>query len=218
MITSRHIVFASSFSIAITAQFLGSSNASAVTLISENFNSVAQSINKTGAIGSSFSVVNGNVDVIGTGGLFNFYPDNGNYIDLNGDTAGSIRSVDTFNFNAGDVVSLSFNYGANAGGAANPRFARVLLGTYLDDVFSDFNNNAVPGVFKSKSYNFTVATAGSAQLDFLSLSTIPTANGVIIDDVLLNVTSVPEPFTIVGTLVGGTAAIRMRKKLKSTAK
>ncbi len=31
-------------------------------------------------------------------------------------------------------------------------------------------------------------------------------------------TSVPEPFTIVGTLVGGTAALRMRKKLKSTAK
>ena len=30
--------------------------------------------------------------------------------------------------------------------------------------------------------------------------------------------SVPEPFTIIGTLVGGTAALRMRKKLKSTAK
>jgi hypothetical protein len=31
-------------------------------------------------------------------------------------------------------------------------------------------------------------------------------------------TSVPEPFTIVGTLVGGTAALRMRKKLKSDNK
>ncbi|WP_310427184.1 PEP-CTERM sorting domain-containing protein [Chamaesiphon sp. VAR_48_metabat_135_sub] len=29
---------------------------------------------------------------------------------------------------------------------------------------------------------------------------------------------VPEPFTIVGTLVGGTAALRMRKKLKATDK
>ena len=26
--------------------------------------------------------------------------------------------------------------------------------------------------------------------------------------------AVPEPFTIVGTLIGGTAALRMRKKLK----
>jgi F5/8 type C domain len=33
-----------------------------------------------------------------------------------------------------------------------------------------------------------------------------------------NTTSVPEPFTIVGTLVGGTAAMRMRKKLKVTKK
>lgn len=31
-----------------------------------------------------------------------------------------------------------------------------------------------------------------------------------------NPTAVPEPFTIIGTLVGGTAALRMRKKLKST--
>jgi hypothetical protein len=31
-------------------------------------------------------------------------------------------------------------------------------------------------------------------------------------------TDVPEPFTIVGTLVGGTAALRMRKKLKSNTK
>ncbi len=31
-------------------------------------------------------------------------------------------------------------------------------------------------------------------------------------------TAVPEPFTIIGTLVGGTAAVRMRKKLKSDQK
>ena len=31
-------------------------------------------------------------------------------------------------------------------------------------------------------------------------------------------TSVPEPFTVIGTLVGGSAALRMRKKLKLAAK
>jgi hypothetical protein len=30
--------------------------------------------------------------------------------------------------------------------------------------------------------------------------------------------AVPEPFTIIGTLIGGTAAFRMKKKLKSTTK
>ena len=32
-----------------------------------------------------------------------------------------------------------------------------------------------------------------------------------------NTTAVPEPFTIIGTLVGGTAAFRIRKKLKASA-
>jgi hypothetical protein len=36
--------------------------------------------------------------------------------------------------------------------------------------------------------------------------------------VAITPTSVPEPFTIFGTLIGGTAALRMRKKLKSTHK
>jgi hypothetical protein len=31
-------------------------------------------------------------------------------------------------------------------------------------------------------------------------------------------TSVPEPFTIIGTVIGGTAAVRMRKKLKQAGK
>lgn len=31
-------------------------------------------------------------------------------------------------------------------------------------------------------------------------------------------TAVPEPFTVIGTIVGGTAALRMRKKLKSVGK
>jgi hypothetical protein len=33
-----------------------------------------------------------------------------------------------------------------------------------------------------------------------------------------NATSVPEPFTVIGTLIGGTAAFRMRKQLKSARK
>ena len=42
---------------------------------------------------------------------------------------------------------------------------------------------------------------------------IPPARGGASDP-----TAVPEPFTIVGTLIGGTAALRMRKKLNSNDK
>ena len=38
---------------------------------------------------------------------------------------------------------------------------------------------------------------------------------VVVPDTRTAATTVPEPFTIIGTLVGGTAALRMRKKLKA---
>jgi hypothetical protein len=47
-----------------------------------------------------------------------------------------------------------------------------------------------------------------------------TANQILFDNVNFNPvnssTQVPEPFTVIGTLVGGTAAFRMRKKLNSS--
>jgi hypothetical protein len=51
-----------------------------------------------------------------------------------------------------------------------------------------------------------------------------TANNVAFDDIGLTLlsngaaTQVPEPFTIIGTIIGGTAALRMRKQLKSSKK
>ncbi|WP_310424740.1 hypothetical protein [Chamaesiphon sp. VAR_48_metabat_135_sub] len=48
--------------------------------------------------------------------------------------------------------------------------------------------------------------AGWAELDNFRFGTASTA------------TSVPEPFTIIGTFIGGTAAFRMSKKLKSARK
>jgi hypothetical protein len=49
-------------------------------------------------------------------------------------------------------------------------------------------------------------TAGWAELDNFRFGTANTA------------TSVPEPFTMIGTLVGGTSALRIRNKLKSARK
>jgi hypothetical protein len=54
------------------------------------------------------------------------------------------------------------------------------------------------GTFDRKIARTTLAIGGAAS----SISTVPVA-------------AVPEPFTIIGTLIGGTAALRLRKKLKS---
>jgi hypothetical protein len=68
-----------------------------------------------------------------------------------------------------------------------------------------------------------VSFAGTAK----SIGFAGVANQIVLDDLTFGSatpgapsgsTSVPEPFTIVGTLLGGTAALRMRKRLKATVK
>ena len=53
--------------------------------------------------------------------------------------------------------------------------------------------------------------------NLISSDAVHTGNGSVTISSFSAPTSVPEPFTIIGTLVGGTAAIRMRKKLKKIA-
>jgi hypothetical protein len=72
---------------------------------------------------------------------------------------------------------------------------------------------------------FGLATAdGTNQIAGLQFSLVgPEPFGFGIDNLRFNAaaastTAVPEPFTIVGTLIGGSAAMRMRKKLKSNDK
>jgi hypothetical protein len=70
-----------------------------------------------------------------------------------------------------------------------------------------------------------VADDGSNQIAGLQFSLVGgDAQGFAIDNLRFNATvnnpvqDVPEPFTIVGTIIGGSAAMRMRKKLKSNDK
>jgi hypothetical protein len=68
------------------------------------------------------------------------------------------------------------------------------------ELFFQFNGNNFGALSTNSWYSF-----GNAELAF-------TAN------LSGSTQSVPEPFTIVGTLIGGTAALRMKKKLKSNHK
>ena len=150
----------------------------------------------------------GNVDLIGNNGSFDLYPGNGNYIDLNGNTSGTITSVGIFSFAAGDLLNLTYSVGTN--GAAKK--ANVFLGTTQIGVI---DNIAVGSSFDTLTYSSTQDFSGA--LSFVS--TTPGSGGIVLDNIKLDkTTAVPEPFTIIGTIVGGTAAIRTRKKLKAAAK
>ena len=68
-----------------------------------------------------------------------------------------------------------------------------------------FNQSGISGTVTSRTYQ----NIGSSVANVDSVGLITNFNNVA--------TAVPEPFTIIGTLVGGTAALRMRKKLKASA-
>lgn len=209
-------LMASAFGVVALAQF--ATPASAITLLSENFGSGNQdqfNIGVGGTVGSTFKVTAGNVDLVGNGvppnGSYNFYPGNGNYIDLNGNTSGTITSIGSFSFAAGDTLNLSYNYG-NYGTNALGNGANIFLGTTQIGLI---NNVPFGSSFFSGSYTSTQAFSGA--LSFVS--TTPGSGGIVLDNITLDkTTAVPEPFTIIGTLIGGTAAIRTRKKLKAAAK
>ena len=200
---------ASAFGVVALAQF--ATPASAITLLNETFGSGNPDQFNIGVgsnVGSNFKVTGGNVDLIGNNGSFDLYPGNGNYIDLNGNTSGTITSVGIFSFAAGDLLNLSYSVGTN--GAAKK--ANVFLGTTQIGVI---DNIAVGSSFDTLTYSSTQDFSGA--LSFVS--TTPGSGGIVLDNIKLDkTTAVPEPFTIIGTIVGGTAAIRTRKKLKAAAK
>jgi hypothetical protein len=122
----------------------------------------------------------------------------------------------TINTTVGETYNLSFYLGnfqsysgsisvLAAAGSTNQTFTYNPVGT-SGSQWSPFN------------LNFT-ATSAATPITFTGL-TSTTGLYIGLDNVAVesvnSATSVPEPFTIVGTIIGGTAALRLRKKLKST--
>jgi hypothetical protein len=180
----------------------------AATLISENFNSATPTLSTTSI--PSFSVTAGDVDVIGgAGNQFDFYPGNGSYIDLNGFNPGTIASS-VSSFNTGDVVTLSFDYGANG----ENRTAQVFFGGNL---LTSLTASQSTGTFNVFTTTFTVTAPTSANLVFVS--TTAGASGVVLDNVVLTTSgsgsAVPEPAMLPALLtlgaVGGALVLRRKQ-------
>lgn len=138
-----------------------------------------------------------------------------------GTNSGVQQSIAT---NIGEVYRLAFSVGvANSG--SNPLSLYTTastLGLSIDGgARTLFTNSTLPAAgsvgWAQYFYDFT-ATSGTTSIAFLNNTT--SNNFVGLDDVQISTVSaasVPEPFTIIGSIVGGTAAFRMRKKLKSNS-
>ena len=90
--------------------------------------------------------------------------------------------------------------------------------TALDYVLDVSSDGGFKKPFTTQSFNF-VANNNLTTLSFIHTAGGNGNNDPLIDGVSVvqsgGSQSVPEPFTIIGTIIGGTAAFRMRKKLRA---
>jgi hypothetical protein len=201
--TTRTLVSGIALSGATLAMAFGSiDRAQAAVLFTENFGSGLpdQYSVASGTIGG-FTVTGGNVDLIGNGGAYDVFPGNGNYLDLNGNTAGTITSTSSFTFNLGESGILAFNYGGGAGSSANIFLGGVQIGSLTTPVNTSFT-----------PFTLNVANPTSGALSFVS--TNPGGGGIVLDNIQLSsTTDVPEPSDFVGTAFAFGSVVLLKRNL-----
>ena len=187
---------------ALCAAALLASAASAGVVLSDNFDaSTPDVLNWAGDATFSSTTPASNlpnpasVDLIGAGGIYDFYPGHGSYVDLDGSSgngnlpdAGQLTSVATFGPGS---YTLTFDLGGNARGAP-AQTTVVSLGAFSAPI--TLNSGDPYGL---QTFNFFTATGGSLVFTDNGPSD---QQGNILDNVTL--TAVPEPATWAMMLIG----------------
>lgn len=176
--------------------------AQAGVIFSDNFNSETQGLNYTGF--ANWTVTSGSVDLIGTG-FYDFYPGNGNYVDLDGTTsgqnpAGQITTIQSF---AAGSYTLTFDLGGSTRGDTNT--VEVALGNYTHDI-------TLPSSAPLALQTLTFTTTGG-HLSFTNLG-LSDNFGLLLDNVTLS--TVPEPATL-GIFGVGLFVMSLRRKARKAA-
>jgi hypothetical protein len=210
--------------------FLGLTAASSVAIGTTNANAASLSLNSTvnstsTASGPTFTVTDNflgsdtiSLSVTGTPDFYSIDPNNNGYIT---NAAGVLTSTSTFGAIGSDGFGPNGN-GQYAGalllGNSTLGFKQLFFpvgspGNYNTSSTLSFSN-------LSLSTYFAGLTAGDT-LEFRVVDSDGSDNSgsyIVTGSIDSAAASVPEPFTIIGTIVGGTTALRLRKKLKSDDK
>ncbi|MEH2326155.1 MAG: calcium-binding protein [Nostoc sp.] len=131
-------------------------------LLSDNFNTENNGVGVLNYFNlANWNVARGSVDLLGNGS-YDFLPSNGLYLDLDGSTfsAGKLESKTTFNFNAGDKVTLKFSLAGSQRGDINS--VTVSLGSIFTETFT--LNSSQP--FTEFTRSFIISSPGSGKLVF----------------------------------------------------
>jgi hypothetical protein len=143
---------------------------------SDNFDLNAVGLN---AVPLGWTVSDGTVDIIGAG-LFDYFPGNGSYIDLDGSTLNAGVLSRSAALTGGLTYTASFQLGGRIDGGANT--VDVAFGTELasytmadDDPFTTYTLQFTPTV--SGSFSLSFADSGNdnygALLDNINISAVP---------------------------------------------
>lgn len=146
-----------------------------------------------------------------------------------GVTNGIQQSIAT---NPGEAYRLSFYVGVAKGNSQGqydlPSVLNLSINGGTKTAFTNSNNLVQGQINWAQFFQDFTATSSSTTIAFFNgvpagSNNVNSGNSFVgLDNVQISTqnsaTAVPEPFTVIGTFIGGTAALRMRKKLKSTAK
>ena len=193
--------------IAATAVFALTGAAQAATIFEDNFDNEALELN---ASLDKWTVAPGSVDVIGPGGPFDFYPGNGNYLDMNGSSVseGKITTTGSLGLVLGKKYTLTFSYGANTSTGAPP----IILSFGLGGATQTIVFNTQPPSLVSAVYTFVYDDSGD-YLFFADTSGTPNdQGGPVLDNVKLSAVPLPAGGLLLLGALGGIAALRRRRK------
>jgi hypothetical protein len=203
-----------------TASLVASTKAEAALLVNGGFeDSTSQTVTPTGwrNIGHSDGVI--------TYALFSTPVYEGlNFYDLGGfgDPFGPIGDGIAQDFATTIGQTYQVTFGLSSENQSGTETLRASAGSaFVDYVLNVTSDELFLRPFTTQSFNF-VASSNLTTLSFIHTAGSGGNNDPLIDGVsvvqLGQSQAVPEPFTVIGTLVGGTAAVRMRKKLGASNK
>ncbi|WP_309731826.1 PEP-CTERM sorting domain-containing protein [Chamaesiphon sp. OTE_75_metabat_556] len=204
--TTRSFVSGIALGGATLAMAFGSvDRAQAATLLNDNFNTENGAVGTLGYTGFANWTVSTGVDLLGNG-TYDIYPGNGLFVDLNGESAGAITSTNSFTFASNETATLSFNYGSNnLGTDGTNTSARIFLGGVEIAQLTNPGGSS----FATFSQTFSNPTSGTLRFEAIN----PGTGGIVIDNISLVSTSVPEPSDFVGTAFAFGSVVLLKRKM-----
>ena len=193
--------------LAVVATLLLGSSLTHAAAFSDNFNSyAADQLNWIPPASSGWTVGSGTVDLIGVGGVFDFLPGNGSYVDLDGSTNSSGLFSNSVNLTGGTAYTLSFDLAGSQRGT--PETVDVNFGSMAASY-----TLASTDLFSTHTLSFTPGTTGSYGFSYQNLGGDNV--GALLDNV--SVSAVPEPETYAMFLAGlGLMGFIARRRSKTS--